>query len=453
MSRREPVAYSRILKTWLPLGLTQFLMTIEDPIYVAVLMRLQHPELELGALYSYAWPVLLLITAAVYALRTVGNVFGTNLANVRRIGRMSGGFGFALAIVCAIIAFSPLAELILRDVMAVPDSELDMAIAALRIFSFYPAIQGLNMVFQGVLIRGGRANDILVSRCIRFGVGIGVLLIGLETSWFEGAVLGALALVGSLYAQAVYVFWRARVTIHHLRDHPIEGDVVAVRSLVWFTLPLAITPILIAISGLVMSASIGRLPGVIVSLAVWPVITNFSHIGMCIGASYNQVAVKHDEIREDRPRLLKFGFVLGCLLTGLNILFILSGLFHYALLHLDRLDPETARISMNAMWFLVPLPFLYTMNAFYSGLLAKAKRTMPILESQMASLLIVTLMVLATINLDPIKGVYVVSASSVVAMSVAYLWVWFAWRRHDARSSRSELGDVDVVGLNSSGAR
>ena len=124
-----------------------------------------------------------------------------------------------------------------------------------------------------------------------------------------------------------------------------------------------------------------------------------------------------------------------------------------AIAGLDPGDPETARISMNAMWFLVPLPFLYTMNAFYSGLLSKAKRTMPILESQMASLLIVTLMVLATVNLDPIKGVYVVSASSVVAMSVAYLWVWFAWRRHDVRSSRGELGDVDAVGSNSSGAR
>ena len=56
---------------------------------------------------------------------------------------------------------------------------------------------------------------------------------------------------------------------------------------------------------------------------------------------------------------------------------------------------------------------------------------MPILESQMAALLLVVLMVLATVNLDPFTGVYVVSASSVAAKGIKLLWVRTAWRRHE----------------------
>ena len=85
MERELPLSYWRIFKTWLPLGMTQFLMAAEDPLYVAVIMRLSFPKLELGALYSYMWPILLLIGSAVFTLRTVGNVFGTNLANIRRV--------------------------------------------------------------------------------------------------------------------------------------------------------------------------------------------------------------------------------------------------------------------------------------------------------------------------------------------------------------------------------
>ncbi len=444
-SRLGPVTYSSVLKIWLPLGLTQFLVMAEDPIYVAVLMRLQYPELELGALFSYAWPILLLIGSAVFILNTVGNVFATNLKNVRRLERLAAGFGLSLTLVLVAIAFSPLSTLIFRDVMAVPKSELDMSVAALQIFSLYPAVKGLNQLYQGILIRGGRTIEILVSRCIRFAIGMVVLLVGLKTEWLAGAVLGASAWVGALIVQTVYLFIRCQPIIHHLRDHPIDEDVVGLRNLVRFTIPLSITPILTGISALVMSAAIGRLPGVIVSLAVWPVITNFSSIGTAIGASYNQVTVKLAETSADRSRLLKFALVLGFLLTAVNALFIVSGLFFYALRTMEKLDLETARISLNAMWFLMPLPFIYTMNAYYSGLLAKAKKTMPILESQMASLLIVTMVVLATVNLEPFRGVYVVSAVSVAANLVACLWVWSAWRKYAACASRDELGKVDAA--------
>ncbi|MCH2141243.1 MAG: hypothetical protein MK100_09485, partial [Phycisphaerales bacterium] len=285
------------------------------------------------------------------------------------------------------------------------------------------------LIFQGILIRGGYASQILVSRIIRFFVGLAVLIIGLETKMSGGAVLGCLAVVVSLVAQTVYVWWKSRACIKELELDPIEEKVVAVPNLIKFTIPLAISPICTSIIGLMMAAALGRLPGVIISLAVWPVITNFNNIGLGMGESFDQVTVKHYSTHRDRRMLRRFGFILGILLTGLTILFIVTGFFHFALRTLENLDIATADISTNAMWFLTAMPFLYTMGSYYSGLLAKSMNTMPILIAQIISLAIVSVMLLATVNLEPFLGVYVVAASSVVAGFVSLFWMYHCWRK------------------------
>jgi O-antigen/teichoic acid export membrane protein len=287
----------------------------------------------------------------------------------------------------------------------------------------------MNQIYQGTLIRSGLAIHVLLARVIRFGAGLLVLLVGLKTSWVSGAVLGAIAITFSLLLQTIYLWWKSRICTTRLKENPLETEVVKTSALIKFTIPLSITPILGSITGLVMAAAIGRLPGVVVSLAIWPVVTNFNNIGLGMGQSYDQVTVKHYASQEDRKRLMKFGIILGILLSIITALFIVSGIFHYVLRSLENLDETNSKISINAMWFLAAMPFLYTMISYYSGLLAKSMKTVPIMISQTFSLLIVMLMLLATINLEPFLGVYVVSAASVIAAGVSLLWLWHSWRK------------------------
>lgn len=424
-----PLTYRRIFKTWLPLGMTQFLMAAEDPLYVAVIMRLSFPKLELGALYSYMWPILVLISSAVFTMNTVGNVFGTNLENLRKIKFLAFGLGLLCTCILGLFAFTPIGPLFLVEVMAIPNSELPMALNAIRICAIYPLAAAINLVFQGILIRGGYASQILVSRVIRFAIGLAVLLIGLQTKLADGAVLGALAVATSLVGQTLYVWWKSRLCYKQLEEFALEKDVVSAINLIKFTIPLAITPICGSIIGLIMAAALGRLPGVVISLAVWPVITNFNNIGLGMGESFDQVTVKHYSTDHDRVLLRRFGIVLGIALTGLTVLFIVTGFFHFALRTLEDLDITTAQISTNAMWFLTAMPFLYAMGSYYSGLLAKTMNTVPILISQVIALAIVAVMLLATVNLEPFLGVYVVAASSVVAGVISLLWMFRCWRK------------------------
>ncbi|MBC22737.1 MAG: hypothetical protein CMJ32_02315 [Phycisphaerae bacterium] len=429
LEKSGEIRYYDIFKTWLPLGMTQFLLTAEDPIYIAVIMRLANPELELAALYTYTWALIGVIASLTYTMNTIGNVFGTNTRNLSRIGILSMIMGLMCTTVICLGAFTPFGRNLLQNWMAIPDANMDMVIKSLRIMSIFPLFISMNILMQGILIRNGHAKDILLSRMVRFLIGLGILMLGLKTAWFEGAVLGALAVVISMLVQTALLWLMTRKVRARIRCEPLESEVVGIGELVRFTIPISISPALSSISTLVMSAAIGRLPGVIASLAVWPVVTNFNSIGMGMGSSYSQVTTKHFEKPEDDRKLYRFGMCLGLLLSILTIVFIVTGVFMIALRDLEKLDDQIAQISVYTMWILAFMPLTYTMGAYYIGMLSKTQNTMPVMISQMIALAVVFTMLMVSINMKPFMGVYVVALSQLIGALVSLAWLWYAWRR------------------------
>lgn len=410
--------YRGILRTWLPLGCKQFLMFAADPVYIAIIMRMEYPNLELGALYSFVWPLLLLIIAPSLALTTVGNIFGRNLENLRRTRNLAFAMGLGSTLILAAIAFTPLHATILGSVMDVPARELGMTLDALGIFVMYPMLKVFAMLWQGFLIRGGRAGDVLKGRMIRLVGGLTLLLIGFETRVFQGAVLGAAAVVGSLAMQTVYLGWRIRLVQARLAAEPLSSEVSTYAQLVRFAFPMSLVPIVGSATVLMMAGSLGRLPGVIASLAVWPIVSNFNQIGVGLGKSFDQVVIVHGVDDDARRRLRRFGFILG---TGLMVFVAIlnaSGLLEVLLRTMEALDPATIRITLLVMWIFTPMPLLLTGCAFYRGLLAREHRPVPILMSKIAAFVIVAAVLGWSLDRDPVVGVYAVATATVIAALV-----------------------------------
>ena len=422
-------SYRGIFRTWLPLGVKQFLTFGADPIYIAVIMRLGYANLELGALYSYAWPVILMLAAPGLTLNTVGNVFGRNLENLRRTGALARLIGFGGSALLGLVAFTPLGHWIMGSVLDVPVSERGMVRDAMRVCAIYPILKAYCMLYQGYLVRSGRAVDVMNSRIVRFACGMLILFIGLETEWLQGAVLGASAIVASLLAQTIYVWWRMRPVRTSLELEPLSTDVVSTSRLVRFSIPIAITPIVGSATVLLMAAALGRLPGVIASLAVWPIVSNFNQVGVGLGKSFDQVSMVHGDEAVGRVRLHRFGLLLGVGITLLTALLNASGLLGWLLLEVEALDAATIRVTEIAMWILLPMPLLYTMCAYYKGLLARELRTVPIMVSKFVALVIVALVLVWSLDQEPVMGVYAVATATVVSAGATLLTLRIFHRR------------------------
>ena len=420
--------YRGIAKTWWPLGGKQFLIFAADPIYIAIIMRMGHPDLELGALYTYGWPVLMVIAAPTFTLNALGNVFGKNVENVRKTSRFAMFVGLAGTAILSAIAFTPLSAFVMQTILAVPDAEREMVGAVFRIVAVYPILKAICMISQGHLVRGGRSGDILVSQVIRLVIGLSIVVVGYEIGLLQGAVLGATGIIGSLVLQTAYLRWRSGYVRRGLAAAPIDSEVVTTSALARFAIPMSIVPIVGSATLLLMAAALGRLPGVVASLAVWPVVTNFNQIGVSLGKSFDQVTIVHGVDEASRRRLRRFGIFLGLGTMLLTVALNASGLLGYLLRTMEALDEGTTTIAVRVMWILTPMPMLLTLCAYYRGLLARNLRTMPILLSKILALIIVAVVLVWSLDHDPVTGIYAVAAAAVTSAGATLGWLFVASR-------------------------
>ena len=271
--------YGGILKTWWPLGAKQFLIFAADPIYIAIIMRMGHPDLERGTLYTYGWPVLMLIAARAFTLNKMGNVFGRNVENIRKTRRFAMLLGIVCTAMLSAVAFTPLADVVMQTILDVPDAERKMVGAVFSIVAVYPILKAICMISRGHLVRGGRVGDVLASRVVRRVIGRLIVLLGFEIGVLQGALPGATGIIGLLAAQTAYLGWRSGSVGRGLATHPIDAEVVTTSALARFAIPMSIVPIVGSATPLLMAAALDRLSGVVASLVVWPVVTNFNRIG------------------------------------------------------------------------------------------------------------------------------------------------------------------------------
>ena len=143
------------------------------------------------------------------ALNALGNVFGKNVANIRRTRFVALAVGIVGMLILSAIAFTPLVSFLMSSILKVPEEERPMVRTVLQVLAIYPVLKSICMISQGHLIRGGRSYEVLWSRVIRLVVGLVIIVAGYELEVLQGGVLGATAILGSLAAQTIYLWWKS----------------------------------------------------------------------------------------------------------------------------------------------------------------------------------------------------------------------------------------------------
>ena len=205
-------SYRGIFRTAIPLGMEQLLQHIVTPFYLYIIMHMANSEIESGALFSYMMPVLIVISAPISSLNTLANVYAVHAANIIQLRRYAFSLGFAASLLAALLAFSPLGDVLLKTIMGVPEKEYPSTILALQIAFPLPFLWALRQLAMGVLIRTGHAWTVLVGRIIRVVLSVGIFLAGSTMSLLPGAPMGAASLVLGLVAQTAFLVFFAILT-------------------------------------------------------------------------------------------------------------------------------------------------------------------------------------------------------------------------------------------------
>lgn len=415
------------MAAWWPLAVSWLLMGAEQPGIAAIVARLPNPEVGLAAYGSVVFPLALMIEAPVIMLLAASTELSRDRTAYQRLMRFAHRTGAALTVLHLIMAATPLGEVLIQWLLSVPAEVAAQAKPGLWITLPWTWSIAWRRTNQGLLIRHGKSRMIGLGTGLRLVVSAVVLGTGLATQAWSGVIVGSTALSIGVLAEGTFIGWQARkIVVSGALKPGTDSTVMRGRAFWNFYAPLAMMPIIILAIQPAGTAAISRMPHVIASLAVWPVVTGIAFVLQSFGVAYNEVVVALLR-RPGAPAVLRrFAWGLGLVLTGVWALLAFTPLSEIWFRDVIHLSGRLTEMAIFAMGLGLPLPAARVAQSWYQGLLVTSRKTRGITEAVIVFAAVCGSMLVAGVIWSGTEGVYV----AVAGFSAGRIGqtAWLVWR-------------------------
>lgn len=381
---------------WLPLFASWLLMTAEGPIVSAAINRLPNEVVMLAA-FGIVNSLSVTIESPIINLLATSTALVKDHASFRLVRRFTIHWAIALTIVAAVVAFTPLFDVIVRGGLDTPPEVAQWVRPGMQIMVFWTAAIAWRRFLQGVMIHFGQTRKVAWGTAVRLLASGGTAVSQALFSDWAGVIIGASALMAGVVAEAIY----ATIAVRPLQRHyltpnspPAAGPPLTYRELFWFHLPLATTSLLILLAQPLVTFSLARLDQPVASLAAWPVVFQIMLMARAAALALPEVVIALSERPSAFAALRRFSLGLALIVTGVIAAFVLTPLADWYLYVVQDMEALVGQLAEASLVYFLLFPALATLIAWLRGLLINQRLTKAV-NVGMAINLIMTAVVLA----------------------------------------------------------
>ncbi|MBC8069320.1 MAG: hypothetical protein IAG13_13375, partial [Deltaproteobacteria bacterium] len=194
--------------------------------------------------------------------------------------------------------------------------------------------------------------------------------------------VAASALASGVVVEGIYAALRVRPVVReHLQHDDPEQPTLRGRAFYAFYVPLALTPMVTLLVQPLGTAALARMPAVLASMAVWPVVNGLSFVLSAPGLALNEVVVALWRRSGARVQLQRFTHLLAAAMTAVVLLLAATPLSHWWMVELAALPEDLADMAGIALWIIVPVPASRVLQSWYQGVLVAERKTRAVSES------------------------------------------------------------------------
>ena len=380
---RAPLRMGEIAHAWWPLALSWLLMGVEQPAIAAIVARLREPAENLAAYGGVVFPLALVVEAPIIMLLAASTELSRDREAYRSLRAFTHRAGAVLTCVHLLLAATPLYGWVVQGALGVPDAVAERAQVGLVILLPWTWSIAWRRFNQGVLIRFGYSRTVGVATGIRLVtvatlLGVGYML----GDRFSGVVVATSAMSVGVLAEAVYVSFRVRKLVRpKIETIEPERPVLRGRAFLAFYVPLAMMPMVTLVVQPIGTAAISRMPDVVASLALWPVVNGLVFVLQSVGLAYNEVVVALLDRERAEEMLRRFTWLLTFATTVVLALLAFTPLADLWFGPVAGLGDELRMMAAGALWIALPIPGTRVLQSWWGGILVGARRTTAITEA------------------------------------------------------------------------
>jgi len=429
----SPLTQRRIFRIWWPLAASWLLLAVEAPAIAAVIARLDKPEINLAAWGGVVFPIALIIEAPIMMLLAASTALSKDQDAYRQLGRFMMWIGGSLTVLHIFLAFTPLYDVLVTQIIHAPAEIVEPARLGLRLMIPWTWSIAYRRYQQGVLIRFGYSEAVGIGTLLRLSADALVITAGLLSRGIPGIAVASLTASAGVLSEAVYAGLRVRPVLRDVMRAPAPGDEpLELRALLTFYVPLAMTSLMILLMQPMGSAAMSRMPNALASLAVWPVVSGLVFILRSPGVSYNEVVVTLLDEPQATRAFHRYTLILISITSAMILIVAATPLAGVWFERFSALEPHLANLGKQAVWFALPMPALNVLQSWFQGVLLNARKTRGITESVAVSMVTSVIILVIGIQRNQIPGLYVAWMAFSGGALTQVLWLW--WRSLPSRN-------------------
>lgn len=417
----------RITQTWWPLAAGWFLMTVEIPFVSAVIARQPDPQINLAA-WGLVFSIAMILASPAMMLLSASTALSRDWPSFRQVERYMWAITLALTALHALLAFTPLFDLLVVGLLGAPAEIIEPARLGLVIMLPYVAGLAYRRFNYGVLIRLHHTRSVTLDAMVRLlsdVLCVGVLyLLGVQS----GVIIATVTFTTGIVTEAIYSGLRLRPVLNELRAIPAGGTPISLPSFAKFYLPLVMTSLLMILVQPMGTAALSRMDRPLESLAVWPVLYSLIILWSSAGTAFTEAVV----ILLEQPRavtaLRNFTLRMATVMVGLLLLMNVTPLAQLWFENVAALPPEMAPIASWSLWIGLLLPGLAFLQSWYTGTLVNMRQTRSITESVAVSLIVHGGILYVGVLWGQVPGIYVGIVGLVAGHLARTIWLWMRTR-------------------------
>ncbi|MBM3494281.1 MAG: hypothetical protein FJX72_08175 [Armatimonadetes bacterium] len=441
-SHSRPPTVRTVFGLWFPLAVSFELMMLEGPAFHGAIGRLADPALNLAA-WGLAMSLSLLIESPVIMLLGTSVALARDGASFLALRRFTVRLCFACTILTALVAFTPLFDLVALRIMGQPRDIAEAARPAMGIMLLWTAAIGWRRFYQGVLVRHGQTRWVSYGTAIRLASAVGVAVWLVRLGTLSGVQVAAIAIMAAVLSEAAAstVFARPTLVRDVLPHRDPDAEPLTDRAIWRFHLPLAATTLLMLLSQPLTAAALARLDDPASALAAWPVAFMILLVIRGGGLAYQEITVAQARDPRAAQALRRVAWALGLVGTGAAILTVASPLLDGYLRYVVHAPRSLYGLVAVGVAVGAATPLLTALGAWARGRLMAAGRTNDIYRGMVLSLAsqVAALAAGVAFRLPPM---WVAAGAMTIAAAVEYAYLArragpYFCRRQDAFTSRA----------------
>ena len=446
-----PLTTQRITKIWLPLAAGWVLMTVEIPVISGVIARNPNPQINLAA-WGLVFSIALILASPAMMLLSASTALSRDWATYRQVGRYMWIISLGLTALHALIAFTPLFDIIVVRLLAAPAEIIEPARQGLVIMLPYIWALSYRRFSYGVLIRFQHTRAVTLGATVRLGVDIVTIAALLLAGVRSGVILATVTFTAGVVGEAIYSHFSVQRVLPELRAAPPTPVPVSLSGFVKFYIPLVMTSLLMIIVQPMGTAALSRMPNPLESLAVWPVVYGLLILWSSAGTAFTEAVVVLLEEPRAVTTLHNFTVRLGSLLVGLLFIMNVTPLAYLWFRYVAALPPDLAPAATTALWIGLLVPGLSFLQSWYTGTLMNERRTRAITEAVFAALIVNGAVLLIGVWWGQLPGLYLGAIGLMSGHLARTGWLWVR-TRPSLRSLRARereemgVGALQVAGM------